>query len=122
MNRHSLEKIGRQIQDTAWNIRKRLCVDKSAVDNRRFSQIEQDGFQGRYCVEKGIFEDFRFSEDLDFVCLEDVSDDFMSFIRDHIKELDVGFKVSDADKRDKSFRFKVKYIESTGPRQALEWT
>ena len=64
-------------------------------------------------MKKIHFEDFRFSEDLDFVCLEDVSDDFVNFVKGNMNDLDVEFtEISDIAKKNESFTIKVKYNQS----------
>ena len=57
----------------------------------------------------------RFSEDLDFVCLDDVSDEFMNFVKKEMKTLDLAFtEISDLEKKDESFKFKAKYAMFNG--------
>jgi len=79
-----------------------------------FPKLDMMVFKGGTALKKAHFEDFRFSEDLDFVCLEDVSDDFVNFVRGNMTGLDVEFtEISDMEKKRESFRFKVKYNQST---------
>ena len=47
-----------------------------------FPKLDKIVFKGGTALKKIYFENFRFSEDLDFVCFEDVSDDFMNFVKD----------------------------------------
>jgi len=78
-------------------------------------------FKGGTALKKIHFENFRFSEDIDFVCFEDVSDDFINFIKSNMKGLDVEFtEISDLEKKNERVRFKVKYDQSTGARTSIK--
>ena len=80
-----------------------------------FSKLNSIVFKGGTALKKIHFEEFRFSEDLDFACLEDVSTEFMAFVEKEMKTLDVDFtEISDMEKRDESFKFKVKYTMFNG--------
>ncbi len=50
-----------------------------------FPKLNKMVFKGGTALKKVYFENFRFSEDLDFVCLEDVSENFMNFIRENMQ-------------------------------------
>ena len=79
-----------------------------------FPKLDKIVFKGCTALKKIHFEDFRFSEDLDFVCLEDVSYDFVNFVKGNMNGLDVEFtEISDIAKKNESFTFKVKYNQST---------
>ena len=63
-----------------------------------FPKLNRMIFKGGTAL-KIHFEDFRLSEDPDFVCLEDVSGDFTDFIKNNMGKLDVEFtEVSNAGK------------------------
>ena len=80
-----------------------------------FPKLSLIVFKGGTALKKIHFEEFRFSEDLDFTCLEDVSDEFINFIKDKMKNLDVKFtEISDLEKKPNSVRFKVKYTMANG--------
>jgi len=79
----------------------------------RFPKLGSMVFKGGTAIKKSHYEDFRFSEDLDFSCLEDVSDDFVGFIEDNMKGLDVEFtEVRGFEKKVESAAFKVKYRQT----------
>ncbi|MFY9301437.1 MAG: nucleotidyl transferase AbiEii/AbiGii toxin family protein [Candidatus Nitrosotenuis sp.] len=81
----------------------------------RFPRLNSLIFKGGTAIKKIYFEEFRFSEDLDFTCLQDVSDEFMRFIAKEMKSLDVQFtQITDVEKTEKSFKFKAKYLQSNG--------
>ncbi len=65
-----------------------------------FPKLGSMVFKGGTSIKKLHYEDFRFSEDLDFSCLEDISDDFAGFVEDSMKGLDVEFtEVRDFEKK-----------------------
>lgn len=73
-----------------------------------FSKLDKMVFKGGTAIKKIYFENFRFSEDLDFVCFEDVSGDFMDFVREHMNDPDVEFtEITHLERRDESVKFKV---------------
>lgn len=76
----------------------------------RFPRLDSMVFKGGTALKKIHYENFRFSEDLDFTCSGDISDDFANHIENEIKNLDVSFTgISDLEKRKESTKFKVKY-------------
>ncbi len=80
-----------------------------------FPKLSSLAFKGGTALKKMYFEDFRFSEDLDFACLEDVSDKFCNFIQDRMGELGVQFtEVANKERRSESFKFKIRYMQFNG--------
>jgi predicted nucleotidyltransferase component of viral defense system len=72
-------------------------------------------FKGGTALKKIYFDKFRFSEDLDFTCSEDVSDDFVNFLEKEMKTLDVKFtEIADSERKRESFKFKIKYLQFNG--------
>lgn len=68
----------------------------------RFPRLDSMVFKGGTALKKIHYENFRFSEDLDFTCSNDVSDEFAEFIQNEIKSLDVSFtEISDLEKEKK---------------------
>jgi uncharacterized protein len=81
----------------------------------RFPKLNSIVFKGGTAVKKMYFELFRFSEDLDFTCSEDVSEGFANFIEKEMKTLDVKFTdIAEKEGKDESFRFKAKYAQFNG--------
>lgn len=81
----------------------------------RFPKLNSMVFKGGTAVKKIYFELFRFSEDLDFTCSEDVSEGFANFVEKEMKTLDVKFtEIAEKEGKDKSFRFKAKYSQFNG--------
>lgn len=77
-----------------------------------FPKLDSLVFKGGTALKKIHFENFRFSEDLDFTCLEDVSEEFRDFIRDNMAGLDVQFtEIADEERKNESFKFKIKYTQ-----------
>jgi len=87
----------------------------------RFPRLNSMVFKGGTALKKIHFEDFRFSEDLDFTCFDDISDEFMDFLNNEMKNLDVSFTViSDLEKRSESTKFKVKYDMFNGAPSSIK--
>jgi predicted nucleotidyltransferase component of viral defense system len=81
----------------------------------RFPKLNSMVFKGGTAIKKNYFEQFRFSEDLDFTCSEDVSKGFANFIEKEMKTLDVKFtEIAEKEGKDESFRFKAKYAQHNG--------
>lgn len=80
-----------------------------------FPKINSMVFKGGTALKKIYFDKFRFSEDLDFTCLEDVSDDFVNFLEKGMKSLDVKFtEIVEKEKKRESFKFKIQYLQFNG--------
>jgi predicted nucleotidyltransferase component of viral defense system len=81
----------------------------------RFPKRNSMVFKGGTAIKKIYFEQFRFSEDLDFTCSEDVSEEFADFIGKEMKTLDVKFtEIAEKERKDESFKFKAKYAQFNG--------
>jgi predicted nucleotidyltransferase component of viral defense system len=81
----------------------------------RFPKLNSMVFKGGTAIKKIYFEIFRFSEDLDFTCSENVSEGFANFIEKEMKTLDVKFTEKEGKEgKDESFKFKAKYAQSNG--------
>ncbi|ABK77683.1 conserved hypothetical protein [Cenarchaeum symbiosum A] len=74
-----------------------------------FPKIDKMVFKGGTSLKKAYFEDFRYSEDLDFGCLEDVSEEFKDYLRHSIRKLDVDFAEIKPNKRKGKSSFKIMY-------------
>lgn len=76
----------------------------------QFPKIDKMVFKGGTALKKVHFNDFRFSEDIDFTCLEDVSEELHSLLDS--KKDSIDFTVTDIKKETtvgKSKKFTVKY-------------
>lgn len=121
MDEQSLRKLAGKHQIPLGTLEKDYALTNLLSVIANFSKLDKMVFKGGTALKKIYFENFRFSEDLDFVCFEDVSDDFVNFVRDNMKGLDVEFtEITDLEKRDDSFKFKVKYDQSTGARTSIK--
>jgi uncharacterized protein len=81
----------------------------------RFPKLNSMVFKGGTAIKKIYFELFRFSEDLDFTCSENVSEGFANFIEKEMKTLDLKFtEIAEKEGKDESFKFKAKYAQSNG--------
>ena len=75
-----------------------------------FPRLDAIVFKGGTALKKIHYEDFRFSMDLDFSCKEDVTEEFVNFIRDNMKSLDVKFaRISNEVKNDLGLTFRAVY-------------
>jgi uncharacterized protein len=80
-----------------------------------FPKLDSMVFKGGTAMKKIYFESFRFSEDLDFTCSEDISEEFANFIEKEMKTLDVKFtEIAEKETKGKSFKFKAKYAQFNG--------
>lgn len=76
----------------------------------QLSKLDKMVFKGGTAIKKVHFKDFRFSEDLDFTCSEDISEDILTLLEAKKHELD--FSVTDIKKETtvgNSKKFIVKY-------------
>jgi predicted nucleotidyltransferase component of viral defense system len=77
-------------------------------------------FKGGTALNKIYFKNFRFSEDLDFDCFEDISVDLIHFLKYNIKEQDIEFtEISNLEKKGKGFKFKIKYNQAFGQKSNI---
>ena len=115
MDETSLRRLAREHGVPMGTLEKDYALTNLLYIISGFPKLDSMVFKGGTSIKKAHFTDFRFSEDLDFTCLEDVSNDFADFVRDNMGGLDVEFvEVSDLERRDESFKFRVKYNQSTG--------
>lgn len=77
-----------------------------------FSKLEKMVFKGGTALKKIHFADFRFSEDIDFTCSEDVSAELEELLEDKIHDIDVNvteIKQEETVIEEESRQFVVKY-------------
>jgi len=79
MNEQSLRKLAGKYKIPLGTLEKDYALTNILSITADFPKLDRMVFKGGTALKKAYFEGFRFSEDLDFVCLEDVSDDFVSF-------------------------------------------
>ena len=76
-----------------------------------FPKISEMVFKGGTALKKIYFPDARFSEDLDFTCNTDISDELEFLLKEKIKDLDVNFTEIKKMKPGKhSRKYSVKYL------------
>lgn len=120
MDEKLLRKLAGKYQIPLGTLEKDYALTNLLSVIANFPKLDKIVFKGGTALKKIHFENFRFSEDLDFVCFEDVSDDFMNFVKNDMSNLDVEFtKVSNVEKKNESFKFKVKYDQSTGAQTSI---
>lgn len=121
MNETSLRKLAGRYQIPLGTLEKDYALTNLLSVIASFPKLDKLVFKGGTALKKIHFDDFRFSEDLDFVCFEDVSDDFMKFVENNMTDLDVEFtEISNIERKDESFKFKIKYNQSTGAKTSIK--
>ena len=121
MDEKLLRKLAGKYQIPLGTLEKDYALTNLLSVITSFPKLDKIVFKGGTALKKIHFENFRFSEDLDFVCSEDVSSDFMDFVKNNMSNLDVEFtEISDIEKKNESFKFKVKYNQSTGARTSIK--
>ena len=115
MDKEHIKKLAREHGVPFGTVEKDYVLTSLLSVIAGFSGLDRMVFKGGTALKKIHFKGFRFSEDLDFVCLEDVSGDFADFVRDSTGGPGVRFTgIRDMEKKDKSFKFKVQYEQMTG--------
>lgn len=115
MNKSELERLSRKQGVPMQTLEKDYALTCLLGAVARFPKIGSVVFKGGTSIKKAYYADFRFSEDLDFTCLEDVSADFYDFLKNNTEGFGVRFTETVPDTRtDKSFKFKIKYVQSNG--------
>ncbi len=80
-----------------------------------FSKISEMVFKGGTALKKIYFPDARFSEDLDFTCNSDISNELESLLKEKIKQLDANFtEVKKMETGKRSQKYSVKYLNYNG--------
>ncbi|WP_205097566.1 nucleotidyl transferase AbiEii/AbiGii toxin family protein [Candidatus Nitrosotenuis uzonensis] len=76
-----------------------------------FSKLDKMVFKGGTALKKIHFADFRFSEDIDFTCSEDVSTELGALLEDRMHDMDVNVTgiTQEETAVEKSRQFVVKY-------------
>jgi len=121
MDEQSLRKLAGKYKIPFGTLEKDYALTNLLSVIARFPKLNFMVFKGGTALKKIYFEEFRFSEDLDFVCFDDVSEDFMNFVENNMKGLDVEFtEITDLEKKNESFKFKVKYNQSNGARTSIK--
>ena len=121
MDEQSLRKLAGKYKIPLGTLEKDYALTNLLSVIADFQKLNKLVFKGGTALKKTHFENFRFSEDLDFVCLEDVSKEFVAFLKDNIKGLDVEFtEISDPEKKPESFKFKIMYNQSTGAKTSIK--
>ncbi|ABK77678.1 conserved hypothetical protein [Cenarchaeum symbiosum A] len=85
-----------------------------------FPGIDKIVFKGGTSVKKMFFRDFRYSEDLDFNGLEDVTEDLIEHLRGNMGGLNVDFtEIIPKDRTRVSASFRVMYKSVNGTRSSV---
>ncbi len=121
MDEKTLRKLAGKYQVPLGVLEKDYALTNLLSVIARFPKLHSMVFKGGTALKKIHFKNFRFSEDLDFTCFNDVSDEFINFINNEIKNLDVSFTIiSDLEKRPESTKFKVKYDMFNGQPSSIK--
>ncbi len=121
MDETSLRKLAGKYKIPLGTLEKDYALTNLLSVIANFPKSDKIVFKGGTALKKIYFKNFRFSEDLDFVCFGDISEYFMTFVESNMKGLDVDFtEITDVEKKNESFKFKVKYDQSTGPKTSIK--
>jgi len=110
MDDEIIQKLAAQEKVPIGTIEKDYAVTSILYLISQFPKIDKMVFKGGTALKKVHFNDFRFSEDIDFTCLEDVSEELYSLLDRKKDSLD--FTVTDIKKETtvgNSKKFAVKY-------------
>lgn len=111
MDADSLKKIAGKHKVPVGTIEKDYAVTILLNVISGFSDLSSMVFKGGTAIKKIYYPETRFSEDLDFTCMEDISKDLLTAIKDVIKNgLDVNFTgIEKEPTKEDSRKFSVKY-------------
>jgi len=110
MDDEMIQKLAAKEKVPIGTIEKDYAVTSILFLISQFPKIDKMVFKGGTALKKVHFSDFRFSEDIDFTCLEDVSEELYSLLDSKKDSLD--FTVTDIKKETtvgNSKKFTVKY-------------
>ena len=110
MDDEMIQKLAAKEKVPIGTIEKDYAVTSILSLISQFPKIDKMVFKGGTALKKVHFSDFRFSEDIDFTCLEDVSEELYSLLDSKKDSLD--FTVTDIKKETtvgNSKKFTVKY-------------
>ena len=100
MDEQSLRKLAGRYKIPLGTLEKDYALTNLLSVIASFPELDKIVSKGGAALKKAYFADFRFSEDLDFVCFEDVTDDFIDFVSGSMKGLDVEFiEIYDLEKK-----------------------
>ncbi len=89
MDDEKLRKLAEKEDVPIGTIEKDYAITNILSLISRFSRLDKMVFKGGTAIKKIHFADFRFSEDIDFTCSEDISTDFGALLNDGIGDMDV---------------------------------
>ncbi len=110
MDDKMIQKLAAKEKVPIGTIEKDYAVTSILSVISQFLKIDKIVFKGGTALKKIHFNDFRFSEDIDFTCLDDVSEELYSLL-DHKKD-SLDFTITDIKKETtvgNSKKFTVKY-------------
>ena len=110
MDDEMIQKLAAKEKVPIGTIEKDYAITSILSVISQFPKIDKMMFKGGTALKKVHFNDFRFSEDIDFTCLEDVSEELYSLLDRKKDSLD--FTVTDIKKETtvgNSKKFTVKY-------------
>ncbi len=88
MNDELIRKLAAKEKVPIGTIEKDYAITNILFLISQFSQISKMVFKGGTALKKVYFKDFRFSEDIDFTCLEDISEELISLLDSKKDSLD----------------------------------
>jgi predicted nucleotidyltransferase component of viral defense system len=110
MDKDTFRKIAGKYKVPLGTIEKDYAVTNLLLVISQFPKINKMIFKGGTAIKKIYFQDTRFSEDIDFTCIDDISNELDEFLRNEIKNIDLNFQeVKSVETKGNSRKFSVKY-------------
>jgi len=113
MDQDSLQRLAGQHRIPIGTLEKDYAVTILLSKISQFPNISSMTFKGGTALKKIYYPEARFSEDLDFTCSSDISQDLANMLEKTIKDkLDVNFtEVKEIDTTENSRKYSVKYLD-----------
>ena len=110
MDKKTLKRLAGKCQIPVGTLEKDYALTSLLTVIANFPKLTSMVFKGGTAIKKIHFDEFRFSEDLDFTCLKDISKELMDPIKEKMKTLDVEFtEIEETESREDGKQFKIKY-------------
>ncbi len=79
----------------------------------QFPKLDKVVFKGGTSLKKIHFDNFRFSEDLDFTCSSDISDEFINFMQNNMNNMNFKFtQIKNIERKRSGITFRIMYPQT----------
>ena len=94
-------------------IEKDYALTELLLTVSKFPKLNKMVFKGGTSLKKIHFANFRFSEDLDFTCYEDISEDLVNFLLNNIDSMNFNFtKIKNIESKKVGTTFRIMYKQT----------